>query len=622
MAELGRVAVEELREGLGVPEAEHLRHAAHQVLLEVGLAAPDGDQGAGHGEVVLAEQRSEALSHGVVVHRGGLPLCRLVQVMYYSFPLSSVRGGPMLRAHDDAGCPPSPPRRPPGAHGYERSAPGGRGAQRPGARDDAEAGKDVPARERRPAARLRRGAALEGWRDTCRARGGVPPDRAPRRRACLAPRRGRRGRGRGRARVAVDAKPAGAVRVRLDRVVRVRGGEDVGIAFEGEVRAGDACDHDARGPQPPARPLPRRERRRHQPEAAGSGHRRNDCRSRLGALGRTATPKAPLIRLSNPVVGTWGESHVEQAYQTARKRRTKKDQQIETRNWKMNKQLRTIALVGLTLAATAAPSTLPQWGDGTAEAAGKAETRSMSVREFNRLIDLLETDAESYAWGREMRPVMSEVVILNPPLPKVGPRDKVTVEWFFSPIDERSGTTAWQRGMFAMYKWRDSIDEAEEDRIEIMPQPVSSGPGVPPRFEQGLKVVQDMLYSWGENPWRGTGAKVYAKLVVTRTYLGTITEEDARKIIEQAGLDSSIWMAKRKLSNAVERRERANSRYQEAMRQAIEKNRRYLNTPQDPVLLIDGRYLLTGYATKRTRKLFRMANWIVQRELEKIPTRP
>ena len=37
------------------------------------------------------------------------------------------------------------------------------------------------------------------------------------------------------------------------------------------------------------------------------------------------------------------------------------------------------------------------------------------------------------------------------------------------------------------------------------------------------------------------------------------------------------------------------------------------------MLLIDGKYLLTGYMTKKTQRLFRMANWIIRKELEKRP---
>ena len=73
----------------------------------------------------------------------------------------------------------------------------------------------------------------------------------------------------------VDAKRADAVRVRLDRVVRVRGGRHVGAALHHEVRTGDPRDHDARGPEPNARPRPRRERGEHE-EPRHERHRPGD----------------------------------------------------------------------------------------------------------------------------------------------------------------------------------------------------------------------------------------------------------------------------------------------------------------------------------------------------------
>ena len=76
--------------------------------------------------------------------------------------------------------------------------------------------------------------------------------------------------------LAVDPQASDAVRVRLDRVVRVRGGEDVGVAFEGEVRAAHTCDHHARGPEPPSDPRPRRERGEHE-EPRHERHRAGDA---------------------------------------------------------------------------------------------------------------------------------------------------------------------------------------------------------------------------------------------------------------------------------------------------------------------------------------------------------
>lgn len=285
-----------------------------------------------------------------------------------------------------------------------------------------------------------------------------------------------------------------------------------------------------------------------------------------------------------------------------------------------------LAALGASVALTVTCSGPLAEGQTTTARADAAERPSMTMGEFNRwkrnwdrrLREMYEADPEHYAWGKEKRPIKAYAVVLDPPLERVGDTDKVTVEWFFSPMDERTGTSAWQLGMFAMFRWRDSIKEAGEDRIEILPRSVSTGPGVPPRFEGPLRLIQDMLYAWDESPWRGDANKVYTE-IIRKNNFANMTEGDARDLIEKAGLDLREWDAKRSSPETRERATRVDARYEEAMRQAAAQNDRYLVTPQDPVLLIDGKYLLTGYVTGRTKTLFRMANRIIRERLDEMP---
>ena len=174
---------------------------------------------------------------------------------------------------------------------------------------------------------------------------------------------------------------------------------------------------------------------------------------------------------------------------------------------KQNKTLTGTLLAAIV--ATAIPSATIGTGGG-AQAAG--ESPPMSMSEFRRwqrnwdrrLLDMWETDPGRYAWGREKRPIKSQVVVLDPPLAKFGPPDKVTVEWFFADIDERSTMLAPGNASIVMRKWEKTIKEAGETRVHIIPRIVSEGPGVPRRFSEQLRLIQDMVYAWGDNPWKGT----------------------------------------------------------------------------------------------------------------------
>ena len=265
----------------------------------------------------------------------------------------------------------------------------------------------------------------------------------------------------------------------------------------------------------------------------------------------------------------------------------------------------------------------------TTARAGTAETPSMSMSEFRRwqrnwdrrLRDMWESDASRYAWGKEKRAIKSQVVVLDPAIGKIGPADKVTVEWFFAPIDERSMILAPGNASVVMRKWEKTIKNAGEERIHIIPRIVSEGPGVPNRFAEQMRLVQDMIYAWGDNPWKGNALTARAALVNAKQPVERITEADVRRILDESELDGSAWPKKRMSPETAQRAMLANSRYQEAIRQAAEHGRRKLETPYDPILLIDGKYLLTGYATKTTERLFRMANWIIRERLDRLSQR-
>ena len=292
------------------------------------------------------------------------------------------------------------------------------------------------------------------------------------------------------------------------------------------------------------------------------------------------------------------------------------------------------AAIAITLVALSPPgpalAEVPDTGDpGLKRTSAHDADRPMTMREFRRwqrnwdrrLREMFETDPEHYAWGREKRPIKAYTVVLDPPLARVGPADKVTVEWFHSPIDERGGRTVWKHALVTILRWSTGIRDAGEDRVNIMPRLVSEGPGLPPRFTEQRRLIQDMVNAWGDNALYEPIWTPYAELTRTNWTLSRLTEEQARQILDDAGeFDATVWRAKRELPQTRARGELADSRYREAMRQAIAQNARYLNTPQDPVLLIDGKYLLTGYVTGRTKNLFRMANSIVRERLEGMPS--
>ena len=102
--------------------------------------------------------------------------------------------------------------------------------------------------------------------------------------------------------------------------------------------------------------------------------------------------------------------------------------------------------------------------------------------------------------------------------------------------------------------------------------------------------------------------------------LSTInTLEQATALIEGFGLPVEKWVERRELPETERKIQENNDRYTEMMNRGAKQHRKLLQSPMDPILLIDGKYLLTGSVTGKTRDLFRMANWLIRSRIERSP---
>ena len=253
------------------------------------------------------------------------------------------------------------------------------------------------------------------------------------------------------------------------------------------------------------------------------------------------------------------------------------------------------------------------------------EKPGMPIRQFRRwekrwdrhTKDLREADAVRYAWGNEKRAVQGKIIVLDPPLEKRGSSDKVVVEWFHTPLDERGTREAWVNSLSAIQKWSESMREAGEKDVDIMPRIIGVGLGLPKRFNEQRRLIQDSVLAWKGNPLLKTpSAKAYLGLTRTERNLAEVaTPEEMSKLLEETGMMGGYWLTLRKAPSTRDKRVEADARYNEIMKRAARIDQRILASPQGPIFVIEGRYLLTGYLAKSTTDLFRMANWIIQREL-------
>lgn len=235
-------------------------------------------------------------------------------------------------------------------------------------------------------------------------------------------------------------------------------------------------------------------------------------------------------------------------------------------------------------------------------------------------------DADDIAWGREKRPVKSRIIVLDPPLPKtIGP-DKVQVEWFASPLDEAGTNIVWRSSIvyvlgFWYHKWPRDERKIPTVPAEVQMRLVGKGPNLLRRYNPQRRLFQELVYGWENLPdVQSSASDVMRQLILAGDEIARMTSRASGEIpIEKAGASVEEWRSRVDGEVTRARIEEADTRYREMMRRAVKVNAKAMKAPQDPVLLIDGKYLLTGPVTGKIRDLFRMANRIIRERTEAMP---
>ena len=238
--------------------------------------------------------------------------------------------------------------------------------------------------------------------------------------------------------------------------------------------------------------------------------------------------------------------------------------------------------------------------------------------------------------GLEKRPTKSRIVVLDRPLPKTtGPR-VVEVEWFHTPIGSTGNGNIWGSSATTTIRWWTSWLKRDGNGkvapVKLVFRMVGKGPRMLRVFAPHRRSYQELVYAWGDLEFGTKGMSAFVALSDraqrARGMRGLSTRLDMESVIRNAAelpasyprLSVEEW---RSLVDREETKERirvADERYLEMMTKAVKVNRKILKVPQDPMLLIDGKYLLTSPITGKITDLFRTANWVIREGIERMPS--
>ena len=268
--------------------------------------------------------------------------------------------------------------------------------------------------------------------------------------------------------------------------------------------------------------------------------------------------------------------------------------------------------------------------------ASAADTPSAAERRATRLHEaklrvMNRTNREAIVWGNEKRPNGTIVLTLSPALKKTGGTDIVEVELFSTFVDDDGSTELGCRAReLTLATWWPSIEKAGVP-VHLVHRQVDEGPGLDSHYHESRRNIGELVTGgawYGANgDERGVKA-VNATMERLREYdtLREVTQADVEQILTGAKIDPGKWRSETR-ERLETTRARDNARWQHIATQTLEwtkwTRRVRLGTGASPIVVIDGRYLVTMNTIWRqgglrgTERLFQTVNALVQQQLEK-----
>lgn len=249
-----------------------------------------------------------------------------------------------------------------------------------------------------------------------------------------------------------------------------------------------------------------------------------------------------------------------------------------------------------------------EWLQKSKNDLNNAERREMLQRWRDLRWELKRTSLRHVKWGKEKQANRWNTVTLAP-VYKTSSRRKVEVEWFFTYI----GESAQIEPLLA--EWAASLREGTNDRVRLKLSPVAVMPGRSKQFNDYHATHQLLAFAAEA---MGEKRKIHQKMrkLISEIKRSLRTETEVETFLGAIGVSVADFR-EAAASDRVRRRVReTNAKIEDISARAKEVHKHALREPRDPVLLINGKYLVQGSTAGGVRRALRVANGLIRRELE------
>ena len=236
------------------------------------------------------------------------------------------------------------------------------------------------------------------------------------------------------------------------------------------------------------------------------------------------------------------------------------------------------------------------------------------------------------AYNADPGPTVGQAIEIDPPLPTASPEGTLEIEWFFSYLNRgynRHRTTSWLSGRAErlILEWAQTVPPADFAKLRARFTPVTAIPGHDGTSREHARMLQELALGFGYTTTASPRAyhpthispALHFGIRGTLAYNAPPTvlddEKDIRQLVQRLRLPVKEYVRVASSEEPERRADAADARFDLLVERTKHIAPNAFEAPAYPIILIDGRYLVTGSTAGSYAGAAKIANTTIQRLL-------
>ena len=246
--------------------------------------------------------------------------------------------------------------------------------------------------------------------------------------------------------------------------------------------------------------------------------------------------------------------------------------------------------------------------------------------------ELRRVQISDIAYEKVLTPETGSIIEIDPPLSTATGADAVEIEWFFTYLHRghnADNTRAWLTGRLEnlLLKWIDTVPEANFAQLRGRFTPVTAIPGHPGTSLKQARMLQELVLGHGYTTSAEPGERrpTHISFPIHQAVRWATSfqappefldeSKEVKRMLQKAELDTADYRKAARSGVQAQRADTANARLAKLVERAKKVAPGAFRAPAYPIILIDGRYLITGANAGGYTNAARLANHVIGQRL-------